>query len=240
MTKSVNSSMIDEDFADLQQERKEAGKLIMTREEAYNFLYKMAEGIAQMFGRNCETVIHEVKDGEVWSIAIFNGHVSGRTANTTMGIFGQPIGIEEFRLDKMQQDNCNQLVIHPSGKMIKSSTFFLTGEDYQFALGINYDMTLMDQMKNLLGDFTSHAGDLFENLSAEKSGDIHLDNIFEACLEVINKPVQQMKKQDRKMMVQLLKERNFFNLQKSVPYVAERLDVSKYTIYKYINEIEQN
>ena len=48
-----------------------------------------------------------------------------------------------------------------------------------------------------------------------------------------------MKKQDRKMMVQLLKERNFFNLQKSVPYVAERLDVSKYTIYKYINEIEQ-
>lgn len=211
----------------------------MTREEAYNFLYKMAEGISQMFGRNCETVIHEVKDGEVWSIAIFNGHVSGRTANTTMGIFGRPIGIEEFRLDKMQQDNCNQLVIHPSGKMIKSSTFFLTGDDYQFALGINYDMTLMDQMKNMLDNFTSHSGDLFEQLSGDKSGDIHLDNIFEACLEVINKPVQQMKKQDRKMMVQLLKERNFFNLQKSVPYVAERLDVSKYTIYKYINEIDQ-
>lgn len=211
----------------------------MTREEAYNFLYKMAEGISQMFGRNCETVIHEVKDGEVWSIAIFNGHVSGRTANTTMGIFGRPIDIEEFRLDKMQEDNCNQLVIHPSGKMIKSSTFFLTGEDYQFALGINYDMTLMDQMKNMLENFTSHSGDLFEQLSGDKSGDIHLDNIFEACLEVINKPVQQMKKQDRKMMVQLLKERNFFNLQKSVPYVAEHLNVSKYTIYKYINEIDQ-
>lgn len=213
----------------------------MTREEAYNFLYQMAEGISQMFGKNCETVIHEVKeDGEVWSIAIFNGHVSGRSANTTMGIFGKPISIEEFNKEKMlKQNNYNQLVIHPSGKMIKSSTFFLTGEDYQFALGINYDMTLMEQMKNMLANFTSHSGDLFENLSAEKSADIHLDNIFDACLEVINKPIGQMKKQDRKMMIQLLKERNFFNLQKSVPYVAQRLDVSKYTIYKYINEIDQ-
>ena len=212
----------------------------MTREEAYDFLYKMAEGISQMFGRNCETVIQEVKGDEVWSIAIFNGHVSGRTANTTQGVFGKPIDIEEFNVDEMlTKNNVNQLVIHPSGKMIKSSTFFLTGEDYKFALGINYDMTLMDQMKNMLDNFTSHAGDLFETLSGEKSGDVHLENIFEACLEVINKPVGQMKKQDRKMMVQLLKERNFFNLQKSVPYVAERLDVSKYTIYKYINEIEQ-
>lgn len=211
----------------------------MTREEAYNFLYKMAEGISKMFGKNCETVIHEMKDGEVWTIAIFNGHVSGRTANTTMGIFGRPIGIEEFSQEKMSQDNYNQLVIHPSGKMIKSSTFFLAGEDYHFALGINYDFTLMDQAKKMLEDFTVISGDLFEQLSAEKSGDIHLDNIFEACLEVINKPIPQMKKQERKMMVQLLKERNFFNLQKSVPYVAERLDVSKYTIYKYINEIEQ-
>lgn len=210
----------------------------MTREEAYNFLYKMAEGISQMFGKNCETVIHEVKDGEVWSIAIFNGHVSGRTANTTMGIFGRPISIDEFSLEKMQQDNYNQLVIHPSGKMIKSSTFFLTGDDYQFALGINYDMTLMEQMKNFLGDFTTNSGDLFTQLSDEKSGNIHLDNIFDACLEVVNKPVPQMKKQDRKMLVQLLKERNFFNLQKSVPYVADRLNVSKYTIYKYINEID--
>lgn len=199
----------------------------------------MAEGISQMFGKNCETVIHELKDGEAWTIAIFNGHVSGRTANTTMGIFGRPIGIEEFSQEKMSQDNYNQLVIHPSGKMIKSSTFFLAGEDYKFALGINYDMTLMNQMNHMLEDFTAISGDLFEQLSGEKSGDIHLNNIFDACLEVLNKPIPQMKKEERKMMVQLLKERNFFNLQKSVPYVAERLGVSKYTIYKYINEIEQ-
>lgn len=210
----------------------------MTREEAYHFLFKLAEGISKMFGKNCETVIHELRDdGEVWSIAIFNGHVSGRTANTTMGIFGRPIGMEEFNLERMKEDNLNQLVIHPSGKMIKSSTFFLSGEDYQFALGINYDITLMEQMKSMLADFTAISGDLFSSLSSGE-GDLHLGNIFEACLDAVNVPVAKMKKEERKAMVRLLKERNFFNLQKSVPYAAERLGVSKYTVYKYINEIE--
>lgn len=211
----------------------------MTREEAYNFLYKLAKGISEMFGKNCETVIHELTpDGEVWSIAIFNGHVSGRTANTTMGIFGRPISVNEFNQEKLRQDNTCQLVIQPSGKMIKSSTFFLSGEDYQFALGINYDITLMEQTKSMLEDFTKTTGDLFEKLSTDESGSLHLENIFDACLEVINKPEKSLKKEERKAVVKLLKERNFFNLQKSVPYAAERLGVSKYTIYKYINELD--
>jgi predicted transcriptional regulator YheO len=158
-----------------------------------------------------------------------------------MGIFGHPIGVEEFNQEKLRQDNCSQLVIHPSGKMIKSSTFFLTGEDYQFALGINYDITLMHQMRDMLDNFTATSGDLFEQLTQDKerSMEVHLDSIFDACLEVIDKPVSEMKKEDRKWIVELLQERNFFKLQKSVPYVAKRLDVSKYTIYKYLNEIEQ-
>lgn len=212
----------------------------MTRDEAYDFLYKLAKGISDMFGKSCETVIHEVRDGEVWSIAIFNGHVSGRTAMTNQGIFGQKIDIEVFSKEKMLQDDTSQLVIHPSGKMIKSSTFFLNGEDYQFALGINFDMTLMSQIKNQLEDFMACQGDLFSNISHNQTGEIHLENIFQSCLAVFNKPVEQMKKKERMEMVRLLKERNFFSLQKSVPYASRQLQVSKYTIYKYLNEIEVN
>ena len=210
----------------------------MTRDEAYDLLYKLAKGISEMFGKNCETVIHEVRDGEVWSIDIFNGHVSGRTGMTNQGIFGEKIDIEVFSKEKMLQDITNQLVIHPSGKMIKSSTFFLNGEDYQFALGINYDITLMSQMKGLLQDFTSCQGDLFSNISQDQTGEIHLENIFQSCLAMFNKPVEQMKKKERMAVVQLLKERNFVSLQKSVPYASKQLQVSKYTIYKYLNEIE--
>ena len=93
-------------------------------------------------------------------------------------------------------------------------------------------------MKGLLQDFTYCQGDLFSNISQDQTGEIHLENIFQSCLAMFNKPVEQMKKKERMAVVQLLKERNFFSLQKSVPYASKQLQVSKYTIYKYLNEIE--
>ncbi len=209
----------------------------MEKGEAYQFLYHMAEGIAEMFGNYCETVIHEVKDEEIWTVAIFHGHVSGRTGPTLQGIFGTPIQKDSFNFEKIMEDHVNQLVIHPTGKLVKSSTFFLKGKDYTYALGINYDITLMEQIKNMTADFTTVHGDLFTSLQGK--GDITLQNVYDSALQVVNKPVTRMKKEDRLMLVQLLKERNFFNFQKSVPYLSEKLNVSKYTIYKYINEIQE-
>ena len=34
----------------------------MTRQEAFTMLDQMAKGIAEMFGSNCETVIHDLAD----------------------------------------------------------------------------------------------------------------------------------------------------------------------------------
>ena len=34
----------------------------MTREEAFDMLDRMAKGIAEMFGANCETVINDLTD----------------------------------------------------------------------------------------------------------------------------------------------------------------------------------
>ena len=52
-------------------------------------------------------------------------------------------------------------------------------------------------------------------------------------------PLAQMRKGDRLALVALLKEKGVFHLQRSVPYVAERMGVSKYTIYNYLNELER-
>ena len=49
-----------------------------------------------------------------------------------------------------------------------------------------------------------------------------------------------MKKQDRFSLVSLLKEQDYFQLQRSVPYVAKKLNVSTYTIYKYIKELDSD
>ena len=38
-------------------------------------------------------------------------------------------------------------------------------------------------------------------------------------------------------IVALLDQKNAFSFRKSVPYVAKRLQVSRYTVYKYLDQL---
>ena len=60
----------------------------MTREEAFDMLDRMAKGIAEMFGSNCETVINDLTDPLHPILAIYNGHVSGRSVGSTQDVTG--------------------------------------------------------------------------------------------------------------------------------------------------------
>lgn len=207
----------------------------MTKSEAYELLYGMADGIAKMFGKNCETVVQELIDEKFVMIAIFNGHVSGREVQSTQGILGGTLSSAEIDYTKIMSGVYNQLVVHPTGKKIKSSSFVLKGEDYLYILGINFDVTLFDAVKLMLGDFTAFEGELFTTLQREKENT--LDNIFTTCVQVMHANIHKMKKEERVVLIRMLNEHNFFNIQKSVPFLSEKLGVSKYTIYKYLNEI---
>jgi len=207
----------------------------VVKKEAYAFLYRLAEGIAGMFGRNCETVVQEIEEGEIVTLAIFNGHVSGRRPMSQIGILGGKIAKEDINYKDIITDVHNQLVIHPSGKKIKSSSFFYTGADYEFVLGINYDVTLFEKAGNILEDLLTFEGDLYNTLQKE-SGNT-LDNILNAGLKTINFTGVKMSKKERGTLIFILKERNFFEIQKSVPFLAEKLGVSKYTIYKDLNAL---
>ncbi len=210
----------------------------MTKKEAFDFLYRMAEGISKMFGNNCETLIQEVIEGEMVTVAIFNGHVSGRQPMSQIGILGGKIADEEINYEDFMKDVYNQLVIHPSGKKIKSSSFILAGEDYKYALGINYDTTPFEKVQNLLEDFLACEGDLYSTLWGESG--TSLESILDSCLKIMNNSGEKLNKDERAILIQLLHEKNFFELQRSVPFLSEKLGVSKYTIYKDLKELEMN
>ena len=67
--------------------------------------------------------------------------------------------------------------------------------------------------------------------------DTSLSSVFESAMEVVNKPIHKMKKQDRLFLLQLLEERKYFSLRKSIPYLSKMLGVSMYTIYKDLKEL---
>ena len=209
----------------------------MNQEETFELLCRVAQGIAGMFGDNCEALVHEMDGNLVKTLAIYNGHVSGRTVGSTLSIYGNDTATDDDSEINLDQDYLNQMVTTAGGKNIKSSTFHVRGEGFHYALGINFDITVMSQMCHVLENVTQAAGNLMTSISEEQPG---LEAMFDACLDLAHKPPAKMRKADRMLLVGMLRERGAFHVQRSVPYVAERLGVSKYTIYNYLNELGEN
>ena len=210
----------------------------VNKDEAYEFLYTLAEAISIMFGRNCETVIHEMNGQHIKNLCFFNGHVTGRKAGSTLSIYGndteydsRSAGAQNLELDYINQQ------VAVSGKQLKSTTIHMRGDHYHYALGINYDVTVMAQMRGVLENLTDIGGDLMERLNSGSQPTI--DELFDSCLEQGKRPVGSMKKAERLSLVRLLKEKGVFRMQRSVPYVAERLKVTKFTVYNYLNELSR-
>lgn len=207
----------------------------MTKKEAFDFLDRMARGIAVMFGEQCETIVHEMDGQKVKNLAIYNGHIFGRTTGSTLSIYGRDTMMdEEDPKVNLDLDYVNQMVITPSGKTMKSSTFHFRGEDYHFALGINYDISVMSQMSRIMDGLLRTDATLQTSLFGTGNS---MEEVFESCSEMVKRPFSQMQKADRLTLVSILKEKGFFQMQRSVPYAAERLGVTKYTIYNYLNEL---
>lgn len=201
----------------------------MTRNEAFSMLDRMAKGIAEMFGSNCETVIHDLSDPLHPVLAIYNGHVSGRTVGSTQDVTGVE---QDLHLDS---DVVNLLAVTPSGQQTKSSTFTIKGEDYHLGFGINYDFTPWPTPTGSLLDLMHTEVDFHS--AVYNARDTGISELFDAALLRVGKPAREMNKADRLRVIEYLKNMDAFSYRRAVPYVAAHLGVSRYTIYKYLDEV---
>ena len=207
----------------------------MNRDEMLNFLKNEARGISVMFGPNCETIVHDMTRPGHPILAIFNGTVTGREVGSTADIFGDIGDYDESIYQN--KDYINQMVLSRDGRTLKSSTFNIVGEDYHFALGINLDITNMVRAGQMLSELTATSGDLQQTLMQDARS--QLEELLRECISAVGKEPEAMKKTDRMRIIRMLYKRRAFTYQKSVAIVAERLNVSRYTVYKYRHELEE-
>ena len=168
-------------------------------------------------------------------LVIFNGTVTGREIGSTADIFGD-IGDYDESIYK-NKDYINQLVLSRDGRTLKSTTFNIVGEDYHFALGINMDITNMVRAGQMISELTATSGELQQTLMQDARS--QLEELLRECISAVGKEPDAMKKTDRMRIIRMLYKRRAFTYQKSVAIVAERLNVSRYTVYKYMHELEE-
>lgn len=197
-------------------------------------LEAIMKGIVKEFGENCEAVLHDHSKGLDHSIvAIENGHVTGRK----VGDSSTNLGFEILK-NNVCEDQYGYITRLPSGKTLKSSSVYFKDDDGKVlgSLCINFDITKFlaaaDGIGNLLTvqdhkikeHFGNNVGDILDNLIAEYFDQTPLDP-------------KNMDKAQICAFLAFLDQKGAFLIRNSVPKICSLLEISKYTFYAYLKEI---
>lgn len=202
-------------------------------DEAYHILKPLIKTIASALGPNCEVVLHDLYNIESSIVAIENGHITGRK----VGDSSTNLGLEALRKGAEDSDILNYMSTTKDGKTLKSSSMYIRDEN-GLAIGsicINYNITDFMMAANVLNDFIKTEKEVQETFSNDIN-DI-IENLLQDGVKVVGKPVPFMQKEDKMRMLEFLDDKGVFTVKRSMERVAMFLDVSKYTLYNYLEEI---
>lgn len=209
-------------------------------------MFNIAKGITQTFGSNCEVVLVDPGDPDKAVVMIENNHISERE-------IGDPLNDMEtyfLRSDLFNSINivANYKTESKSGKKLKTTTIFIRNNNNKIIglLSINYSLEYFLKIKKRIDSFClihesmDHVQQSVEQYNGFFCNTLEelLDKLFKEATSRIGKPVSSMKKDDKKEVVRYLNSKQFFLVKGAIEEIAERLGVTRYTIYNYLAEIK--
>lgn len=205
--------------------------------EALKKLIPLADMIAQTIGPHCEVVLHDMATPLQSIVYIANNTVTGRKIGDSFNlIISDVLSSRRFENDML----CNYSFKTSDGRLIKSSTVLLRNENglVAGAMCINIDTTVITEnikwLQNLLPDITA---DMPENR------DNNAPHVLEVVNEVIDKifnrrDVKKMSREEKIELMRQMDSKGIFLTKGSVEKVAEKIGVSKVTVYSYLDELK--
>lgn len=200
----------------------------------------VVEAIAATFGPDCEVVLHDLTRPMTSVVKVCNGHVTGRMVGTAINhLISTVIRSQRFKNDML----ANYRNEAGDGRLIKSSTALIRDDQGQLvgALCINFSLERFQVSRNLLEQFLQ-VEELEPESEAAGEGDRPDDDVWGILTTIIRRviesegPVASMDKRQKVAVVRFLDEKGVFLIKGAVDEVARHLNVSRYSVYNYIDE----
>jgi len=200
----------------------------------------IANMIAKTFGRNCEVVIHDLTVPQNSVVYAINNHVTGRKVGQAFDhLVKQVLLSPKFEDDYM----AGYKTVTEDGREIKSSTALIrdSNEKVIGALCVNYNLENVIHFKEFLDEFMA-----VEQEEKEKGEDVEsMENVAEIADDLIDRMIapyenEELKRKEKVKLIKFMDEKGIFLIKGSVDKVAEKLGISKVTVYSYLDEIKKN
>ena len=196
-------------------------------------------------------------------VDIRNGYITNRK----IGDCGSNLGLEVLRGTIQDGDRYNYIVNTRDGKLLRSSTMFIHDESGKVigSLCINTDITETVHFEEYLRRYNQYSVPMSENpnLSSpvpapgntgrqDAGANIQLDseifaNDVSQVLDflilqadhLIGKPVSKMNREDKINFIKYLDQKGAFLITKASERVYEHLNISRFTLYNYLDLIRK-
>jgi predicted transcriptional regulator YheO len=226
-------------------------KTIQTRDEDQKILEVLAsvlEGLSAVVSPNTELILHDMRDPAHSTVAIVNGHVTGRQVGDP--IIAAPVDDKGFDLlldRRPPSKNMTTSVARynsrtKDGRELLSMTVLLRNkEGVPFAsVCANTDLTDYQMLHASLGRLlTRQAEPGPQEPDHRPTMDEMIEEIVSGAIQRAGMPVAMMDKSEKLKVVSELVKRGVFMIKGAVDRVAQSLSVTRFTIYNYLDELGQ-
>jgi D-arginine utilization repressor len=197
-------------------------------EAKYAHIFPIAQGIAAWLQLNAEVVLHDLETDRV--VKIWN-NFSRRNP-------GDPSLIaEEIQLEQNQDVYGPYERINWDGRRLKciSSVVRNTAGERIGLLCLNLDVSSFDMFKTFLETFAATASSAPKAL-VEHDWREQIHNALSAHLHDINTPLHALTRAQKIEAVRVLDSQHLFATRNATQHVAKILEVSRATVYNWLNE----
>ncbi|WP_438779520.1 helix-turn-helix transcriptional regulator [Enterococcus sp. DIV0346] len=198
----------------------------------------MLDGLGNFFGSTHEVILHSLENLESSAIKVINGHFSNRKE-------GAPITDMVLKM-LSQVESEHDYAVKPyynknqKGVILKSSTIPVIGENDRIigliCINMHLEMPLIDYLQDLLP--SGQQNDMSQELKNSEHFSDNIDELITTSLTKVKQAVESDPNvshlnQNKEIVIRLY-DQGIFNLKDSVIKIADRLGISKNTIYLHI------
>lgn len=212
----------------------------------FDFMIRFLEGLQKFLGENSEVVIHDYRKGYDQTIVYaINAQLSGRDVG------GSPKGGMITQLGKdiePMKDSIQTFSSGPKDRFFKSFTTLIPDENGKIvgSVCVNLDVSDFLMAQKALQNFVQYsvsphtppASDL-DALSTKNVDDI-LQYYMKQAENLVGKPMSLMNKEEKIKALDYLDQKGVFKISKTSVLLCETLQVSKYTLYNYLEEARKS
>lgn len=207
-------------------------------QDEFRLFQSLMKSLSAIFGTNCEVVLHDLTEGyESTVVLIENGHVTNRQ----VGDCGSNLGLEVLRGTVSDGDKYGYFTNTPDGRMLRSSSVYIRNDENKVigCLCVNFDISNLMVADKTIRSLISNGEENKEEEFFVNDVNQLLDALLKKAQDEVGKPVAYMSREEKVRVVEYLDRKGAFLITRSGSRICSFLDISKFTLYSYLDEIHK-